>query len=85
VYKRQTTFGVRLIREQRRVLRREERSVETSFGPVRIKHGFDAKGTLVKTHIEFDDVKRISEERNIPYRQVLDAVRSEIAKVKGDR
>ena len=85
VFQETTTFGVRLIREQRRVLRREERSVETSFGPVRIKHGFDAKGTLVKTHIEFDDVKRTSEERNIPYRQVLDAVRSEIVKVKGDR
>ncbi|MDD5245045.1 MAG: LarC family nickel insertion protein, partial [Syntrophorhabdaceae bacterium] len=80
VFQETTTFGMRLIREQRRVLRREERSLETSFGPVRIKSGFDAGGTLIKTHIEFEDVKRISEERNIPYRQVLDAVRSEIAK-----
>jgi len=80
VFQETTTFGMRLIKEQRRVLRREERSVETSFGPLRVKSGFDAGGILIKTHIEFEDVKRISEERNIPYRQVLDAVRSEIAK-----
>ncbi len=85
VFEETTTFGMRLIKEQRRVLRREEHTVETSFGPVRIKRGFDAGGKLVKTHIEFEDIKRISEERNIPYRQVLDAVRSEITseKVKG--
>lgn len=82
VFQETTTFGMRLIREHRRVLRREEHAVETSFGPVRIKSGFDAGGAPIKTHIEFDDVKRIAEERNIPYRQVLDAVRSEIAKIK---
>lgn len=80
IFQETTTFGMRMTRQHRRVLKREERSVETSFGPVRIKHGLDAKGTLVKTHIEFDDVKRISDERKIPYRTVLDAIRSEIAK-----
>jgi len=80
VFHETTTFGMRLIKEHRRVLRREERSVETSFGPLRIKSGFDAGGRLIKTHIEFEDVKRISEERNIPYREVLDAVKAEIAK-----
>lgn len=87
VFQETTTFGMRLTREHRRVLRREERVVETSFGPLRIKSGFDAGGRLIKTHIEFEDVKRISEERGIPYRQVLDAVRSEIAnkKVKSEK
>lgn len=82
VFQETTTFGMRLTKEHRRVLRREELSVETSFGPVRIKRGFDAGGKLVKTHIEFEDVKRIADERKIPYRTVLDAIRSEIARIR---
>jgi len=82
IFQETTTFGMRMIRQHRRVLKREERSIETSFGPVRIKRGYDARGMLIKTHIEFDDVKRISDEHKIPYRTVLDAIRSEIARIR---
>lgn len=71
-----TTFGLRLRREQRRVLRREETVVHTTVGPVRVKKGYDRHGILAKTHIEFDDVKRIAEERNVPYRKVLDVIKA---------
>jgi len=80
VFRETTTFGMRLIKEHRRVLKREELSIETSFGPLRVKKGFDAGGRLIKTHIEFEDVKKISEERDLPYRTVLDAIKAEIAK-----
>jgi pyridinium-3,5-bisthiocarboxylic acid mononucleotide nickel chelatase len=74
-----TTFGLRLRREQRRVLRREEKVVETSCGPVRVKKGYNREGNLVKTHIEFDDVKRIADETKVPYRKILDAIKSELS------
>lgn len=73
-----TTFGLRLRREQRRVLRREEMVVDTTVGAVRVKKGYDRQGNLVKTHIEFNDVKRIADEQNAPYRRVLDALKSEM-------
>lgn len=73
-----TTFGMRLRREQRNVLRREEKSVNTSYGPVKVKYGYDRDGRLMKQHIEFEDVKRIAEEKGLPYRVVLEALKSEV-------
>ena len=78
VFKETTTFGMRLRREERRVLRREHKIHETAYGPVRVKYGFDDKGACVKSHIEFEDVKRISEERGIPCRTVLDDLKREL-------
>ncbi len=78
IFRETTTFGMRFHRHMRRVLRREERTIETSFGPVRVKIGFDPSGTLIKTHIEFDDVRSIADVKNIPYREALELVRKEI-------
>lgn len=82
VFQETTTFGMRLKKESRRVLKREEKSVETSYGPVRIKHGYDTEGNLLKTHIEFEDVKRIADEKELSYRTVLEAIKTEISTKK---
>ena len=73
-----TTFGVRMQKFQRRVLRREEKLIDTHYGPVRIKEGYDREGHLVKTHIEFDDVKTIADEKGLPYSLALEAIRKEV-------
>jgi uncharacterized protein (TIGR00299 family) protein len=73
-----TTLGLRLRKEHRNVLKREEKLIETSYGSIRVKHGYDANGSLMKIHIEFDDVKRIADEKNLPYLAVLEALESEI-------
>jgi pyridinium-3,5-bisthiocarboxylic acid mononucleotide nickel chelatase len=78
VFRETTTFGMRLRREERRVLQRKERIAETTYGPVRAKDGFDNQGALLKTHIEFEDVRKIAEERNLPYRTVLERLRKEV-------
>jgi uncharacterized protein (TIGR00299 family) protein len=80
VFQETTTFGMRLIKEGRRILKREEKVVETSHGPVRIKNGYNRKGELLKTHIEFEDTRKIADEKGLPYRAVLEAIKSEIAK-----
>ncbi len=72
VFLETTTFGMRLRREERRVLRRAEEVHDTAYGPVRVKYGFHPNGDLLKTHIEFEDVRRIAEEKNIPFRVVLE-------------
>lgn len=73
-----TTFGLRLQKSQRRVLRREEKILRTSFGPVRVKYGYNREGILIKTHIEFDDVKRVADEQGLPFRTILEAIRQEL-------
>ncbi|MCX5804891.1 MAG: nickel pincer cofactor biosynthesis protein LarC [Proteobacteria bacterium] len=80
-----TTFGLRLRTEHRNVLRREEKLVETSYGTINVKYGYDGKGNLIKTHIEFEDVKKIAEEKGLPYRSVLEMLESEVRmKVAGN-
>jgi uncharacterized protein (DUF111 family) len=69
---------MRLRKEKRRVLNREETVRETSFGPIRVKKGSDEKGNLVKTHIEYEDVRRIADERHMPYRVLLEALKKEL-------
>ncbi len=71
VFAETTTFGMRLRNEERRVLRREQKIVESTYGPIRVKYGFDEKGELLKNHLEFDDVKKIADEKGIPYRTLL--------------
>lgn len=78
VLRETTTFGVRFRKEQRRTLSREEIVKETSFGPLRVKQGYDREGRLLKSHIEFEDVRRIAEVRGIPYRAMLDALKKEL-------
>ena len=82
IFQETTTFGMRLKKEGRRVLKREEKSVETSYGPVRVKNGYDAEGTCIKTHIEFEDIKKIADEKGLPYRMVLEAIKTEISTKK---
>jgi uncharacterized protein (TIGR00299 family) protein len=77
VFQETTTFGMRLRKEGRRILKREEQSIETSYGPVRVKNGYSAEGTCIKTHIEFEDIKKIADEKGLPYRVVLEAIKTE--------
>jgi len=82
IFNETTTFGMRLKKEGRRVLKREEKNVKTSYGLVRVKYGYDEKGNLLKTHIEFEDVKRIADEKGLPYRMILGAIKAEISTKK---
>jgi len=78
IFAETTTFGMRFHSHFRRVLRREEVTVATSRGPVRVKKGFDRSGRLVKTHIEFDDVKALAETAGIALVDAYAIVRKEL-------
>ncbi len=78
VLKETTTFGLRLRTESRRVLKRKETVRDTSFGPVNVKQGYDSSGVLVKTHIEFEDVKKIADAKGLPYRLILESLKKEL-------
>jgi pyridinium-3,5-bisthiocarboxylic acid mononucleotide nickel chelatase len=78
VLKETTTFGLRLRKESRRVLQRKETLRETPFGPVKVKEGYDRSGALIKTHIEFEDVKKIADAKGLPYRLILESLKKEL-------
>ncbi len=67
-----TTLGVRLHPVDRVELGRETVTVETSYGPVRVKVGRD-RGRLLGAHPEYDDCLALAREKGVAVREVAAA------------
>jgi uncharacterized protein (DUF111 family) len=65
-----TTLGVRTRQEQRRILDREHVTVESPWGPIRVKLG-RLRGEVLNCAPEFEDCRRIAEATGIPLKTVL--------------
>jgi uncharacterized protein (TIGR00299 family) protein len=66
------TLGVR-VRPTRRVsLPREERVVQTEWGPVRVKVAF-LDGRAIRTRPEYEDCRRLAAEHQLPFLDVYEA------------
>lgn len=63
-----TTLGLRLYGAERRVLERHFVEVATEFGPVKMK--ITSAGGFAP---EYDDCKRLAQEKNVPLKNVLNA------------
>jgi uncharacterized protein (TIGR00299 family) protein len=75
-----TTIGVRVRTERRQVLPRAGGSVDTPYGPVRVKRaGMNGEQ---RTRAEYDDLLRIARERNLPLPEVAHTVD---AAIRGER
>ncbi len=66
-----TTLGVRRHYDQRCVLARRWESVETEWGPVRIKIA-NMNGTVSNYAPEYDDCRRIAAEHRVPLKKVME-------------
>jgi len=74
IFTQTTTLGVRIIEIKRRKLPREQREIETPFGRVKFKLvSIDNVERLIP---EFEECKRIAEERNLPLIQVYKILES---------
>ena len=71
IFAETTTLGVRRRNEQRRVLARRWETVQTEWGPVRIKVA-NMNGTVSNYAPEFEDCRRIAAERNVPLKKVME-------------
>ncbi len=71
-----TTIGVRRQWMARTVLPREERTVETSLGKVRVK--MTEHGGKKESVPEYESIAAIAREKKLPYREVVDRIRSEL-------
>ncbi len=67
-----TTLGIRRRRVERDVLGRETRTVETAYGPVRVKVAI-LDGREVGAHPEYEDCAARARERGVPVKEVMAA------------
>jgi pyridinium-3,5-bisthiocarboxylic acid mononucleotide nickel chelatase len=65
-----TTIGVRIHEARRVCLEREIVTVETEYGPVRVKLAW-REGQVVNVAPEFEDCQRLAKERAAPLKQVM--------------
>jgi uncharacterized protein (TIGR00299 family) protein len=71
IFTETTTFGARTYRAQRRTLPRESVNVHTQFGDVRVKIS-RVNGHIRHAAPEFEDCKKLAEEKHVPLHQVID-------------
>ena len=74
IFDETSTFGIRVNKCSRVVLKRHFEKVELEFGPINIKVG-SYKGKVRSRSPEYEDCKRIAEENDIPLKDVYDAAR----------
>jgi hypothetical protein len=72
LFRETTTLGVRRQVWERTVLERETTTVETAYGPIRVKIGRRA-GVVYNAWPEFDDCQRAADERGVAVKEVLAA------------
>jgi hypothetical protein len=82
VFRETTTIGVRIWEAHRRILQRETVTVETALGAVRMKLSRQ-NGLVLNAAPEYEDCRRIAEERGVPLKEVLAAATAAYQKQKG--
>jgi pyridinium-3,5-bisthiocarboxylic acid mononucleotide nickel chelatase len=75
VLRETTAFGLRLERVERRTLRREEKTVSTPYGPIRVKLGY-LGDSLVQIHPSDADCRKVSISASVSHADVAGAARS---------
>ncbi len=65
-----TTLGVRMRQEQRRILERKHVTVESPWGPIRVKLGL-LQGVVVNCAPEFEDCRQIAESTGVPLKTIM--------------
>jgi len=82
IFRETTTLGVRYREEQRLILGREHVTVETAYGPIRIKVARDANGEVVNYAPEFDDCKAAAAKIGVAVRLVQNEALSAYSRMR---
>lgn len=72
-----SSLGIRSYTVNRHILTRAFRDVDTPYGQIKVKFALK-NGQILKMKPEFEDIKSISEHKNIPLQQVYNTVMSTI-------
>jgi hypothetical protein len=82
LFEQTTTIGVRIYEARRKVLERELLSVETPYGPVKVKVA-KREGKVLNVAPEYDDCQRLATEKGVPLKQVMMAAQAAYLQVSG--
>lgn len=82
LFEQTTTIGLRIYEARRKVLEREHVSVETPYGPVRVKVA-KLNGKVMNAAPEYEDCQQIAAEKSVPLKQVILAAHLAYAKKEG--
>jgi pyridinium-3,5-bisthiocarboxylic acid mononucleotide nickel chelatase len=83
IFSETTTLGVRRRQERRQVLSRRSETVQTRYGDIRIKIG-SINGSVSNYAPEFEDCRRLAEEKKVPLKSVLaEAMQQYLKSIKG--
>lgn len=69
IFSETTTLGIRYRQESRFILARQIKTVETQYGPIRVKIGLSG-GQIINMAPEYDDCQRIANEQSVPIKWV---------------
>ena len=72
IFNETSTLGIRSYPVERLALRREQKEVQTEYGPVLVKIAYQPNGQ-VNCAPEYDDCKRLAQEKNIALKRVYEA------------
>jgi len=72
ILKQTSSLGVRQTITTRKKLRRDFKSVSTPYGAVKVKLGI-LDGKVIQAAPEYEDCKRISQQKNVPLKTVYEA------------
>jgi uncharacterized protein (TIGR00299 family) protein len=84
IFRETTSIGVRIQEVGRKKLTRDIREVETPYGKIRIKISRRDDEVLTMTP-EYEDCRRIAEERQIPLKQVMEEAKSQFSRRGAER
>jgi hypothetical protein len=74
LFRETTTLGIRCSIQQRMILKRVIQTVETNYGPVRVKIAQQhANGPVMNVQPEYEDCAAIARQYDIPWKEVHQA------------
>ncbi|MFA9389691.1 MAG: nickel pincer cofactor biosynthesis protein LarC [Prolixibacteraceae bacterium] len=81
VFENTSTIGIREYNIQKTVLRREEKSIQTAYGEVRVKESY-FNGKKVRSKAEYDDCKHLAKKHQVSLAEIEKAVWVSLYQVK---
>ncbi len=71
IFKETSTFGIRKYTLQRQKLNRKFINVQTKYGNISVKVGYQ-DGKVIKYSPEYEDCKKLANEHNVPIKNIYD-------------
>jgi hypothetical protein len=72
---RTTTFGLRMNKISKHMLKRDISTVTTKYGPLSVKNGY-LRGDRIKWKLEYEDAKRLAKEKGVSIKAIYDSLLS---------